>query len=223
MARGPKPTPPGLDAPATARPRRAELVPAAGAWPRRRPALATVPAEPSSPRRAELLPPPGPGRGADPRWRPPPLSRAAPAGPSCCHRRGLAAARTRAGDATGLEALQRARATPAGARALAAPWLRLASPTHTGEGAEGRREGGEKAPEEGGREEEDKAEREERERNERSQRLRKYRQGGRRRSLFVPGAGSTRDKKTPFCPGWWLHPGQKGHGVFCLGWCLQPG
>src|SRR6185503_15342746 len=85
--------------------------PATGAWPRRRPVLATVPAEP-----------------------------AAPAGPSCCRRRGLAAARTRAGDATGLEALQRARATPAGARALAAPWLRLASPTHTGEGAEGRRE-----------------------------------------------------------------------------------
>ena len=26
----------------------------------------------------------------------------------------------------------------------------------------------------------------------------------------------------PFCPGWWLHPGQKGHGVFCLGWSHHP-
>ena len=38
-------------------------------------------------------------------------------------------------------------------------------------------------------------------RGERSQRLRKYRQVGRRRSLFVPGAGSTRDKRLPFVPG----------------------
>ena len=26
---------------------------------------------------------------------------------------------------------------------------------------------------------------------------------------FVPGETTTRDKRT-FCPGWWLHPGQKG-------------
>ena len=26
---------------------------------------------------------------------------------------------------------------------------------------------------------------------------------------FVPGEATTRDKRT-FCPGWWLHPGQKG-------------
>ena len=25
---------------------------------------------------------------------------------------------------------------------------------------------------------------------------------------FVPGEATTRDKRT-FCPGWWLHPGQK--------------
>ena len=79
------------------RPRRAELVPATGAWPRHRPALATVPAEPSSPRRAELLPPPGPCRGADPRRRRHRVG-GAPMGPShpCrCSRlgRALAAAR----------------------------------------------------------------------------------------------------------------------------------
>jgi hypothetical protein len=50
-----------------------------------------------------------------------------------------------------LEALQRALATLVGARALATPWLRLAGPAHTGEGAEGRREGGEKEAKEGGR------------------------------------------------------------------------
>src|SRR6185503_3083324 len=26
---------------------------------------------------------------------------------------------------------------------------------------------------------------------------------------FVPGGGCTRDKRPPFCPGSWLHPGQK--------------
>ena len=26
---------------------------------------------------------------------------------------------------------------------------------------------------------------------------------------FVPGEATTRDKRS-FCPGWWLHPGQKG-------------
>ena len=26
---------------------------------------------------------------------------------------------------------------------------------------------------------------------------------------FVPGGATTRDKR-PFCPGWWIHPGQKG-------------
>ena len=29
------------------------------------------------------------------------------------------------------------------------------------------------------------------------------------RGPFVPGRGFTRDKRPPFCPGWWLHPGQK--------------
>ena len=32
---------------------------------------------------------------------------------------------------------------------------------------------------------------------------------------FVPGEATTRDKR-PFCPGSWLHPGQKG-GPFVLG------
>ena len=26
---------------------------------------------------------------------------------------------------------------------------------------------------------------------------------------FVPGVATNRDKKGAFCPGWWLHPGQK--------------
>ena len=27
---------------------------------------------------------------------------------------------------------------------------------------------------------------------------------------FVPGGATNPDKRPPFCPGWWLHPGQKG-------------
>ena len=199
-------------------------MPATGAWPRRRPALATVPAEPSSPRRAELLPPPRPGRGADPRRRRHRVG-GAPTGPShpCrCSRLG---------------------------RALAA--ARQPHPHRGGsrgpEGAEGRREGGEKAPEEGGREEEDKAEREEREREMRggaSDLENIGREGdvgrflsralappGTKRLPFVPGGGSTRDKKatgsfvsvgaynrdkrplSPRWPGLSLDPGQKPHIV----------
>ena len=30
---------------------------------------------------------------------------------------------------------------------------------------------------------------------------------------FVPGGATTRDKR-PFCPGWWLHPGQKGAPLY---------
>ena len=74
-------------------------------------------------------------------------------------------------------------------------------------------------------------------RGERSQRLRKYRQGGRRRSLFVPGAGSTRDKRLPFVPGGDSTRDKKATGsfvsvgattrdkklLFYPGWCLQPG
>ena len=26
---------------------------------------------------------------------------------------------------------------------------------------------------------------------------------------FVPGGATNPDKRPPFCPGWWLHPGQK--------------
>src|SRR6185312_12045249 len=26
---------------------------------------------------------------------------------------------------------------------------------------------------------------------------------------FVPGGATNRDKRGAFCPGWWLHPGQK--------------
>ena len=74
-------------------------------------------------------------------------------------------------------------------------------------------------------------------RGERSQRrLRKYRQG-RRRSLFVPGAGSTRDKRLPFVPGGGSTRDKKVTGsfvsvgattrdkklLFYPGWCLQPG
>ena len=51
-------------------------------------------------------------------------------------------------------------------------------------------------------------------RGERSQRLRKYRQGGRRRSLFVPGAGSTRDKRLPFVPGGGSTRDKKATGSF---------
>ena len=31
---------------------------------------------------------------------------------------------------------------------------------------------------------------------------------------FVPGESTTRDKRV-FCPGWWLHPGQKGGPYIC--------
>ena len=30
---------------------------------------------------------------------------------------------------------------------------------------------------------------------------------------FVPGEATTRDKRA-FCPGWWLHPGQKGPPIY---------
>ena len=59
--------------------------------------------------------------------------------------------------------------------------------------------------------------------------------GGHR--LFVPGGATNRDKRPPFCPGWWLHPGQKGptflsrlvtptrtkRWPFYPGWWYQPG
>ena len=45
---------------------------------------------------------------------------------------------------------------------------------------------------------------------------------------FVPGGATTQDKR-PFCPGWWIHPGQKG-GLFVPGeattrgkWAFCPG
>ena len=50
-------------------------------------------------------------------------------------------------------------------------------------------------------------------------------QGG--QGPFVPGGATNRDKRPPFCPGWWLHPGQKAQpfypGPFCPGWCYQSG
>ena len=39
---------------------------------------------------------------------------------------------------------------------------------------------------------------------------------------FVPVGGTNRNKRTPFCPGWWLHPEQKAQ-PFCPGWWHQPG
>ena len=33
------------------------------------------------------------------------------------------------------------------------------------------------------------------------------------KNTFVPGGTTTRDKR-PFCPGWWLHPGQKGDPLY---------
>ena len=50
---------------------------------------------------------------------------------------------------------------------------------------------------------------------------------------FVPGESTTRDKRT-FCPGSWLHPGQKGvfgragkipspRPTFSPGWIYHPG
>jgi len=98
--------------------------------------------------------------------------------------------------------------------------------------------GREAAEEGGGRKKIRQRERRGREmRGERSQRrLRKYRQG-RRRSLFVPGAGSTRDKRLPFVPGGGSTRDKKVTGSFVSvgaitrdkklffypGWCLQPG
>ena len=54
---------------------------------------------------------------------------------------------------------------------------------------------------------------------------------------FVPGGTTNRDKRPPFCPGWWLHPGQKVQPFlsrlitptrtkgrpFYPGWWYQPG
>ena len=79
----------------------------------------------------------------------------------------------------------------------------LASPTHTGEGAEGRREGGEKAAEEGdGR-------KKIRQRERRGREMR----GG---ASDLENIGRERETSVAFCPGHRLHPGQKA--PFCPGW-----
>ena len=43
-------------------------------------------------------------------------------------------------------------------------------------------------------------------------------QGG--QGPFVPGGATNRDKRPPFCPGWWLHPGQKVQPF--LSWLVTP-
>ena len=70
----------------------------------------------------------------------------------------------------------------------------LASPTHTGEGAEGRREGGEKAAEEGG------GRKKIRQRERRGREMR----GG---ASDLENIGRERETSVAFCPGRRLHPG----------------